>query len=610
MVEPDYVNVIEQSEQDLDQNIVEYDIEEPEQADISSDLEETVNLEPEILEPLKYPDPDSRLEKYYFSDFDENGDPTTSWEYWEIKDPIQENNLFSEPPIYTLASPHLIIQPDAVTGKDALIREGGPDMNDGSGGHLTVNTGSDTQGLIEFDISSAGFLDNDNITSVELNIFHSWNGAGLEPWGVYQVNDSWTEMTVTWNNQPESSNIADDITWYNGGDLTWRTWDITDIFKKWKNGTLANNGLLLRRDDGAQCDIYHVSSDGAEALRPFLSIGFTADYWANITPEGQREYGFAGASVLYNLSIENQGDLDDTYDLAQIDGGWPITFRDAGNTMVITQISVPSDSSQDFIARVDIPGGASPGDFEEFLVQATSHNDTSFNSTVNFWTQVPHDPGISDDFEGGDLGWFNQEIKMSGTNWEFGDPSSVSWLSSSYSPANCWGTNLLTGTLRNADTCLVSPYIDLAVGQQILSFYHWYRLGSDWDNNGAFMEISVDGGNWDLITPITGYPGINEQAGDYNTDCYYDRSLGWEYAECDLSAYGGNIIQVRFHLAMQGGGYPGWYVDDVYIGDLPSYRADLTPGISNTYGLLGQSVPYTMTINNTGANDDTYDLSF
>ncbi len=576
-----------------------------------NEIEQTTQEGPDILsEESTSEKSDVIMERYYSSHIDESGELVTTWEYVEIEKSSDDNEIpFSNPPISQFSSPDFIIQPNATEGKDAMIREGSPDGNYGNFQELTWSTSGDTQALIEFNITSADFIDTNNITSVEMNIYHEGNWAGFEPWGVYQVNESWNETNVTWNNQPESSNIAENINWYNGGNMQWRTWNITDIFFKWKNGTLANNGLLLRRADGVECSIYHKSSDSV-ANHPFLKISFSADYWVNLAPAIQRDYGFPGASVSYSLTAENWGNLDETYDISSFNGTWPITFRDAGDTVDITEVFIPAGGNANFIARVDISGGASPGDIEEPFIQLTSQSNTSYNITTKIWIQVPHSPSITDDFEGSDLGWHNQNIKNTGTNWERGDPSSVSWAPSPHSSSNCWGTNLVLPVQMDADACLVSPYMNLGAGQQILSFYQWYRFGGEWGDNGGFLEISVNGGNWNMITPVTGYPGMNRNVGDYNTDCFYDTSPGWEYIECDLTLYGGNVIQIRFHYAGDWGGYPGWYVDDAYIGPLPAYRTSLTPEISNSYGDLGQSIAYTMTVNNTGANDDTYDLSF
>jgi len=123
----------------------------------------------------------------------------------------------------------------------------------------------------------------------------------------------------------------------------------------------------------------------------------------------------------------------DTYDLSD-DCPWPLVFRDIGDTMDITSISVNFNSSEDFIARVTIPGTATPGQSGFTNITAVSQNASGVNETVTIDSIVLVKPPWFDDTESGsdlwdawDGGW--------GTIWELGVPNSTFILPSGISTA-------------------------------------------------------------------------------------------------------------------------------------------------------------------------------
>jgi hypothetical protein len=60
-----------------------------------------------------------------------------------------------------------------------------------------------------------------------------------------QVDEPWTESSVTWNNQPDSTNISK-INGVGTG-LDYYDWDTTGLVQGWLNGA-TNNGLALWSD--------------------------------------------------------------------------------------------------------------------------------------------------------------------------------------------------------------------------------------------------------------------------------------------------------------------------------------------------------------------------
>jgi hypothetical protein len=116
----------------------------------------------------------------------------------------------------------------------------------------------------------------------------------------------------------------------------------------------------------------------------------------------------------------------------------------------------------------------------------------------------------------------------------------------------------------------------------ILSFWHWLdaeNMNSSVAWDGALIEISRDGGQWQQITPIGGYTHVihyscaNPLPG--GTPCF-SGSHGWEYVEANLGFYPGTA-RVRFRFCSDSmNGEEGWYIDDVRIGTTSAEWLDVT----------------------------------
>ncbi|UCF07702.1 MAG: hypothetical protein JSW28_08680, partial [Thermoplasmata archaeon] len=365
----------------------------------------------------------------------------------------------------------------------------------------------------------------------------------------------------------------------------------------------------------------HDGSDGlsyayydAAAVQPGLAVLLLytpPPYRVGLAPDFQTNFGYPALNTDHTMTVRNMGTNDDTYGLTSM-SIWPVTFRDIGDTMDITSIFVPSGGDADFIARVGIPGAASPGDLDMADITATSQGDPMSSDSAQTFTQVPWFTDWLDGFEGGWTGWTMDVISSSSptdTYWQTGDPSG-SGPGTAYNGANCSGTNIADVYYPGADITFVSPYVELGPSPMLLSFYNWYNVDTDGDD-GGIVEISVAGGPWNQIWPVSGYPWAGGFMGGYFTDGYSGSSTGWEYEEYDLSPYANSVIQVRFHFAASDwwGWQWGWYVDEVYIGPPPPYEFDLTPDTLMDYGSPGGSVDHILTVQNTGTSNDTYDLS-
>ena len=255
---------------------------------------------------------------------------------------------------------------------------------------------------------------------------------------------------------------------------------------------------------------------------------------------------------------------------------------------------------------------ASQGDFDIANITATSQGNVGVSDTVQVRTQVPFTVNWFDDLESGWGAWTNEVIRPSSpsTNWEIGDPAGWGPGTGYYNSTNCAGTNVAENYYPSADITFVTPYVELGASPQIFNFYTWYQMDT-YGDDGGFVEISANGGPWSQITPKSAYPYTGGYTGGYYVDSFSGISSGWEFYEFNLSAWSGQVVQTRFHFAASDGwGWQdGWYVDDIYMGAPPPYRCELTPDLQNGFGSLGTDVDYTLTVANTGLNNDTYNLS-
>ena len=221
--------------------------------------------------------------------------------------------------------------------------------------------------------------------------------------------------------------------------------------------------------------------------------------------------------------------------------------------------------------------------------------------TIWYQTAFSGDPvnptGLVGDFEGDTSGW-----QVSNGLWEIGAPTSGP-NSGFGGSANVAATVLDGNYVDDQTSRLASPSVTIppAGFSPRLRWRHWYQFGSA---DAGSVEVSTDGVNW---TRISGFATAS--------------SLGtWEYPSLDLSAYGGQTVQLGFVITTSnaGGGppdvAPGWYIDDVEIETTPpADEPDIVVeepagnGIADggirdfgTLPLLSTSDPKTFTIRNEG----------
>ena len=155
--------------------------------------------------------------------------------------------------------------------------------------------------------------------------------------------------------------------------------------------------------------------------------------------------------------------------------------------------------------------------------------------------------------------------------WQWGAPQSVG----AHSGSKVWGTLLDQQYPNGISWMLTTPAVYLGTGNY-LEFWHY--CDSEAGSDGGNVQISINGGAWNLITPLGGYPGASVAALDAPG---YSGSIGWSRARFDLSPYANRSASFRFTFASDASGQGlGWYIDDVSTFGLNTFAGLVSGHIS------------------------------
>jgi len=170
------------------------------------------------------------------------------------------------------------------------------------------------------------------------------------------------------------------------------------------------------------------------------------------------------------------------------------------------------------------------------------------------------------DFEKDNGGFVTGAEEENENCWEWGIPTSGP--NSAYSGEKLWATNLSGEYTSINDAYIESPYIEIPESDNnvVLTFNHWYDLEEGWGEKYDYGRILIstdNGNNWINITPV--------EDGKYG-----GRIKKWEIEELSLNDFKGETVKLRFSfISDYSGEFLGWYVDDVYVVEVPDeYEAD------------------------------------
>jgi len=141
---------------------------------------------------------------------------------------------------------------------DAWIRASMPDKNYGDYNSMRVNRSGGQQTLVRFDAAAISGQPISRAT-LKLHVTAITNDGDIS---IHAITSSWDETNVTWNLRPPSEATAvamRGIPTLDPGTQIYM--DVTDVVKRWADGSLPDAGLLIKTSDISRA--YFLTKEGA-----------------------------------------------------------------------------------------------------------------------------------------------------------------------------------------------------------------------------------------------------------------------------------------------------------------------------------------------------------
>lgn len=159
-----------------------------------------------------------------------------------------------------------------VADRDAFLKQGSPNENNDTNSEVDLRSDSSngTQRRPLFGFTLPAIPSNEYITSATLQLYVS--RAQSVTANVHRITDSWTESTVTWNNTAADYDATITAQFTPSPVNTTVSIDITALAVGWRNGTYANNGVMII-PTVANTDVkFRAHETGTASQRPQLVI--------------------------------------------------------------------------------------------------------------------------------------------------------------------------------------------------------------------------------------------------------------------------------------------------------------------------------------------------
>jgi len=313
-------------------------------------------------------------------------------------------------------------------------------------------------------------------------------------------------------------------------------------------------------------------------------VGLPSDYEVAITPSFASQYGPAGDSAWYQLTIHNRGLYEDSYNLSDSNGAWEVSFFDESGVVPISATgSVTASDSVKVTVKVAIPGGAELNEVDTVEVYAVSQHDPSAAAFAVLATISAGTPG--------ELPWFEPFLDdtLSTALWMTNVGAEVSTAGLN-PPSAPYSLNLDGGR----DT-VVTQLIDLS-GEDgaILSYFYQRGGGGEPPDVGEdlWVEYKNNLGMWVIINQ---HPGSEPAMTSFE-------SVTWGLPSDALH----NSFQLRMRSAGSGEAFDDWFVDDVRLNYAP---AIVVSPVSFAHTLaVGDSTTDELIVNNAGQGSLSYSI--
>jgi len=179
-----------------------------------------------------------------------------------------------------------ILIPNESQSKDTFVTNADPLTNFDGAPYLAAGTlwesGTVERIYLQFDVSA--IPNNAIITEARVGLFFKDPMSYISipiyvevPLAVYEVEGSWEETSLNWNNQPVANSIYEDVQTVGGNTDKYIYWDITSLVQGWVSGMKSNDGIRLADEDEMTLDDgKHFGSSSAPVgtERPKLVISY------------------------------------------------------------------------------------------------------------------------------------------------------------------------------------------------------------------------------------------------------------------------------------------------------------------------------------------------
>ncbi len=221
--------------------------------------------------------------------------PGTSWDannmrpgfhYYRVRasGPAGDSDWSNRQPVEVKKDP---TQTEYPAIEDAGVYQGVPDQNFGSNGDMWAGYGLANCGtpvnyqisrsLLKFDLTSIPGGTRIDDARLYLRTYRLCYRLPTVPRTAttYRATDPWAEASVTWNNQPvagESYGSAS-IAYLDAG--SWQSFDVTNLVRGWVNGSLPNEGLMVRANEANDSLMGWIGFNTRESdYKPYLRVTF------------------------------------------------------------------------------------------------------------------------------------------------------------------------------------------------------------------------------------------------------------------------------------------------------------------------------------------------
>ena len=202
-----------------------------------------------------------------------------------------------------------------IADRDAFIKEGNINENHDTENEveLKAESGFTKQRRPLFGFTMPAIPSNEYVVSASLQLYVSRSDTVLA--NVYRITDTWTESTVTWANTATDIAASPSASFTPSTQNVFTSIDITAVAEGWRNGTFANNGVMIVPT--AQMDVkFRSHDDGNATLHPRLVITtariipaltvvksstLISDPYNNTT----NPKAIPGARTTYNITVTN-----------------------------------------------------------------------------------------------------------------------------------------------------------------------------------------------------------------------------------------------------------------------------------------------------------------